>query len=311
MKEVSEKHMKKIYLNILKAILVVIYFLTLNLVSEKISALYLERGIEICTMIFLFLAIFIFELAYKKDDDDLVVQGIEVLVLSAYTLTSQYITKRFNFNFKIYFLASSYIIAIYFIVKCIWYYTKGRKEIADDLSDIKEIVKEKEPVKKEATKRKKDKIEDIKIKNDVTTTKKTEAKSRTTKTPATKKKTTTKVEKDVIENKETKSKTTKTSATKKKTTKVEKDVTENKEAKSKTTKTPATKKKTTTKVEKNVTKNKETKSKTTKTPATKKKATTKVEKQGIENKKKKTTKKKVDEEKWLEVWLGMESKILV
>ena len=127
MKEVSEKHMKKIYLNILKAILVVIYFLTLNLVSEKISALYLERGIEICTMIFLFLAIFIFELAYKKDDDDLVVQGIEVLVLSAYTLTSQYITKRFNFNFKIYFLASSYIIAIYFIVKCIWYYTKGRK----------------------------------------------------------------------------------------------------------------------------------------------------------------------------------------
>ena len=263
MKEVSEKHMKKIYLNILKAILVVIYFLTLNLVSEKISALYLERGIEICTMIFLFLAIFIFELAYKKDDDDLVVQGIEVLVLSAYTLTSQYITKRFNFNFKIYFLASSYIIAIYFIVKCIWYYTKGRKEIADDLSDIKEIVKEKEPVKKEATKRKKDKIEDIKIKNDVTTTKKTEAKSRTTKTPATKKKTTTKVEKDVIENKETKSKTTKTSATKKKTTKVEKDVTENKE----------------------------TKSKTTKTPATKKKATTKVEKQGIENKKKENNQK--------------------
>ena len=288
MKEVSEKHMKKIYLNILKAILVVIYFLTLNLVSEKISALYLERGIEICTMIFLFLAIFIFELAYKKDDDDLVVQGIEVLVLSAYTLTSQYITKRFNFNFKIYFLASSYIIAIYFIVKCIWYYTKGRKEIADDLSDIKEIVKEKEPVKKEATKRKKDKIEDIKIKNDVTKTKKTEAKSKTTKTPATKKKTTIKVEKDVTENKEAKSKTT---------TKVEKDVTENKEAKSKTTKTPASKKKTTTKVEKDVTENKETKSKTTKTPATKKKATTKVEKQGIENKKKKTTKKKVDEEK--------------
>ena len=270
MKEVSEKHMKKIYLNILKAILVVIYFLTLNLVSEKISALYLERGIEICTMIFLFLAIFIFELAYKKDDDDLVAQGIEVLVLSAYTLTSQYITKRFNFNFKIYFLASSYIIAIYFIVKCIWYYTKGRKEIADDLSDIKEIVKEKEPVKKEATKRKKDKIEDIKLKNDVTTTKKTEAKSKTTKTPATKKKT---------------------------TTKVEKNVTENKEAKSKTTKTPVTKKKTTTKVEKDVTENKEAKSKTTKTPATKKKATIKVEKQGIENKKKKTTKKKADEEK--------------
>ena len=297
MKEVSEKHMKKIYLNILKAILVVIYFLTLNLVSEKISALYLERGIEICTMIFLFLAIFIFELAYKKDDDDLVVQGIEVLVLSAYTLTSQYITKRFNLNFKIYSLASSYIIAIYFVVKCIWYYTKGRKEIADDLSDIKEIVKEKEPVKKEATKRKKDKIEDEKLKDDVEIgTKKPNVKNSSVK--GTTGKSTT--------SKSTTGKSTtgkKTPTGKKKTTgrkpSSKNDVTTTKktEAKSKTTKTPATKKKATTKVEKDVTENKETKSKATKTPATKKKATTKVEKQGIENKKTKTTKKKVDEEK--------------
>ena len=297
MKEVSEKHMKKIYLNILKAILVVIYFLTLNLVSEKISALYLERGIEICTMIFLFLAIFIFELAYKKDDDDLVVQGIEVLVLSAYTLTSQYITKRFNLNFKIYSLASSYIIAIYFVVKCIWYYTKGRKEIADDLSDIKEIVKEKEPVKKEATKRKKDKTEDEKLKDDVEIgTKKPNVKNSSVKS-ATGKSTT---------SKSTTGKSTtgkKTPTGKKKTTgrkpSSKNDVTTTKktETKSKATKTPVTKKKTTTKVEKDVTENKETKSKTTKTPATKKKATTKVEKQGIENKKTKTTKKKVDEEK--------------
>ena len=297
MKEVSEKHMKKIYLNILKAILVVIYFLTLNLVSEKISALYLERGIEICTMIFLFLAIFIFELAYKKDDDDLVVQGIEVLVLSAYTLTSQYITKRFNLNFKIYSLASSYIIAIYFVVKCIWYYTKGRKEIADDLSDIKEIVKEKEPVKKEATKRKKDKTEDEKLKDDVEIgTKKPNVKNSSVKS-ATGKSTT---------SKSTTGKSTtgkKTPTGKKKTTgrkpSSKNDVTTTKktEAKSKTTKTPVTKKKTTTKVEKDVTENKETKSKTTKKPATKKKETTKVEKQGIENKKTKTTKKKVDEEK--------------
>lgn len=292
MKEVSEKHMKKIYLNILKAILVVIYFLTLNLVSEKISALYLERGIEICTMIFLFLAIFIFELAYKKDDDDLVVQGIEVLVLSAYTLTSQYITKRFNLNFKIYSLASSYIIAIYFVVKCIWYYTKGRKEIADDLSDIKEIVKEKEPVKKEATKRKKDKTEDEKLKDDVEIgTKKPNVKNSSVKS-ATGKSTT---------GKSTTGKKTPTG--KKKTTgrktSSKNDVTTTKktDAKSKATKAPTTKKKATTKVEKDVTENKETKSKTTKTPATKKKATTKVEKQGIENKKTKTTKKKVDEEK--------------
>ena len=44
--------------------------------------------------------------------------------------------------FKNYSLVASYF-AIYFIVKCIVIYTKGRKEMAEDYSDIKEIVKKK------------------------------------------------------------------------------------------------------------------------------------------------------------------------
>ena len=154
MKEVNEKYMKKIYLNILKAIIIVAYFLVLNLACEKVSPLYLERGIELCTMIFLITAIGVFEVAYRKDNDDLAIQGIEILVLSAYTLTSQHITKKYNFDFKTYSLVASYIFAIYFILKSIVVYTKGRKEIAEDMSDIKEIVKKEEPVKKEATKKK-------------------------------------------------------------------------------------------------------------------------------------------------------------
>ena len=249
MKEVSEKHMKKIYLNILKAIVVVTYFLTLNLVSERISALYLERGIEICTMIFLFIAIFIFELAYKKDDDDLALQGIEVLVLSAYTLTSQYITKRFDFNFKSYSLVASYLIATYFLVKCIWVYTNGRKEMADDLSDIKEIVKEGKPVKKEATKKKKDKVEDKKVKN---VKLENNVETQTTKTPTKKRASNKKsTNKKASANKKTENKkTTKTSAKRKTTTKkVEKEELENKETKPKTTKAPAKKKTTKKKVD--------------------------------------------------------------
>jgi thymidine kinase len=130
MKEINEKHMKKIYLNVLKAIIIMLYFFVLNVAYSNVSAGYLEKGIEICTMIFLFVAIFIFEVAYKKDNDDLAIQGIEILVLATYTLTSQHITKKFEFNFKSYSLVASYIFAIYFILKCIVIYTKGRKEMA-------------------------------------------------------------------------------------------------------------------------------------------------------------------------------------
>ena len=168
MKEINEKHMKKIYLNVLKAIIVMLYFFVLNVAYSNVSAGYLEKGIEICTMIFLFVAIFIFEVAYKKDNDDLAIQGIEILVLATYTLTSQHITKKFEFNFKSYSLVASYIFAIYFILKSIVIYTKGRREMAEDLSDIKEIVKKDEPVKKEATKKQHKKREnEIEIKTNL------------------------------------------------------------------------------------------------------------------------------------------------
>ena len=90
-------------------------------------------------MIFLFISIYIIEKAYKKDDGNLAIQGIEVLVLSTYTLTSEHITNKFDFDFKKYSLVASYIFAIYFILKSIVVYTKGRKEVAQNLSDIREI----------------------------------------------------------------------------------------------------------------------------------------------------------------------------
>lgn len=158
MKELDEKYLKGMYLNILKAIIIVLYFFILNAAYEKVNIVYLDKGIKLCTMIFLFIAIYMFERAYKKDDGKLAIQGIEILILSMYTLTMEHITNRFDFEFKIYSLVASYIFAIYFMLKCIILYTKGKKEEVEKLSDIKEIVKKEEPVKKEATKKKKEEV---------------------------------------------------------------------------------------------------------------------------------------------------------
>ena len=171
---IKETYMKDIYFNVLKAIIIVLYFFILNVSYQNVQREYLLIGIKALTMIFLFIAIFIFEKAYNKDSDKLALQGIEVLVLAAYTLTTEHITNKFNFNFKSYSLVASYIFAIYYILRCILIYTKGRKELENDFSDIREIVKKEEPVQKEATK-KSDKEKD-KTKNDVKTEKKVEEK---------------------------------------------------------------------------------------------------------------------------------------
>lgn len=169
MKEIGEKYLKEIYLNVLKAIIIIFYFIVLNLSYEKVSVEHFKIGIQILTMVFLFIAIYIFEKAYKKDDDKLAVQGIEILILATYTLTTKHITDKFNFNFKNYSLVAAYLYAIYFILNAIIVYTKGRKDLAENFSDIKEIVKKDEPAKKEATRKNKKEKKDSEIEKEVET----------------------------------------------------------------------------------------------------------------------------------------------
>ena len=59
-KEVNEKYMKEIYLNILKAIVIVLYFFILNLAYENVRREYLDIAIKGFTMTFLFISIYIF-----------------------------------------------------------------------------------------------------------------------------------------------------------------------------------------------------------------------------------------------------------
>lgn len=200
MKEINEKYSKQIYFNILKAIIFMSYFLALNLAYENVRTEYMEIGSKLLTMVFLFIAIFIIEKAYKKDDGDLAIQGIEILILSTYTLTTKHITNKFNFNFKSYSLVASYLYAAYFLLRSIFIYTKGRKEIVEDLSDIREIVKKEEPVKKEAVKKSENKEKTDEKENEIeekvedketktkTKTKKSTSKSTTNKNNSTKKK---------------------------------------------------------------------------------------------------------------------------
>ncbi len=160
-KELKDKYINEIYFNIIKAIIIIAYFFAFNLLYAKVEKNVCDALIDLITMAFLFITIFLFEKAYKKDSGDLAVQGIEMLVLSIHSLSVRYITEKFNLSFQNYLLTSSYVFAIYYILKAIVIYTKGKKEDLDKLSDIKEIVKD-EPIKKKATKKKITKKENVK-----------------------------------------------------------------------------------------------------------------------------------------------------
>lgn len=138
--------------NLVYASMITIYFMFFNMCSIYTDSDIFVQYIKITSFIFLILSIIIFEVSYKKDNDEIALNGIEILILSIYLLLIQYIPKRLKIDENMYTLAGTYIFLIYYGIKNIIIYTKEKKKELDNLSDIKEIVKD-EPIKKE-TKRK-------------------------------------------------------------------------------------------------------------------------------------------------------------
>lgn len=152
-KEISQQILKKIFGSLLRAIGIMLYFVVLNLAYSTMKQERLIGDIEVFAGVFLVVGIVLLEMAYKKDDGAIAISGVECLVLSLHSLSIMHVITLFKYDFRYYLLASSYVFSIYYVLKAIVLYTKGRREYLSSLSDISEIVKKDEPVVKEAKKR--------------------------------------------------------------------------------------------------------------------------------------------------------------
>ena len=160
-KQIPQESLKDIFKNIIFAIGVIIYFAILNFVYPRVEQELILNIVEICSGILLLAALVLLEMAYKKDSGKFTIIAIEFLVLAFHSLSIKHVITKYDYQFQVYLLTSSYVISIYYILKAIIIYTKGRKKYLDNLSDIPEILKKDEPVKKEAKKR--NEIEEKKV----------------------------------------------------------------------------------------------------------------------------------------------------
>lgn len=262
--------MKTIFKNVLKAVGVICYFLILLYATTKMDIGRLEEDIKIFAGAYLVIGILVLERAYKKDSGIYAITGVELLVLSLHSLSIMHMVNLFKYELNKYLLVSAIIISIYYVIKGIVLYTKEKKDYLKGLSDIPDIVKKDEPVKKEAKKREKQNSEVKSQENSDKSKQKTPKETEMTKKSTTKKSTT---KKTTAKKSTAKKATTEKSETKKPSTK--KSTTKKDTAEKSTTKKTTEKKSTTNKS----TKKTETKATSTKKAATKetptKKATTK------------------------------------
>ena len=150
--------MNTIFKNLLKAIGIMAYFIVLNFAYTRMNIERLMNDIEVFSGIFLILGLVMLERAYKKDSGKMALSGVELLCLSMHSLSINHIIAFYQYDFRFYLLSSSYVFAIYYVLKSIIIYTRKKRQYLKNLSDISEIVKE-EPIKKEAKKRRKVKSE--------------------------------------------------------------------------------------------------------------------------------------------------------
>ena len=130
------------------------YFMVLNFAYSRMNLARLVEDIKVFAGTFLILGILTLEKAYREDCSTPAITGVELFVLSLHSLSIMHMISLFKYDFQLYLLVSSYIFAIYYVLKAIFHYTKERKEYLKGLSDISEIVKEDKPIKKEAKKTK-------------------------------------------------------------------------------------------------------------------------------------------------------------
>ena len=150
-KDKNSKIIEKV-LNIIYLILIILYFISLYLIQINYDSNFFIKYFKISSFVLLIVSLITFEIAYKKENIKIGIHGIETLSVSIFTLLIQYMTRVFYVGIQEYIKLCIGITISYYILKIIIKYTNENKQKLDDLSDIKEIVKDK-PIKK-LTKRK-------------------------------------------------------------------------------------------------------------------------------------------------------------
>lgn len=144
-KNIREAIYTKLFKNLCMAISIFIYFIFVNLGYMRLDAEVFEADLHMFAAILIVFTILIIEMSYKKNDKELALCAVEVLVLSIITLFMPYVFFHRGTVLKFLYGSSAIYISIYYVIKCIVIYVKEVKKYKEGLSDIKEIIEDNEP----------------------------------------------------------------------------------------------------------------------------------------------------------------------
>ena len=127
--------------NLLIAAIIIIYFVSLWFGMLNIPTENYTVDLKVFAVIFLVMAIILFEYGYKKDNGEIWLHGVETTIFGIFTLYLTYLYKIFYAKYWTLLLSAGIIVLIYYAIKILVIQRRMEKEYRKTLTDIGEIVK--------------------------------------------------------------------------------------------------------------------------------------------------------------------------
>ena len=144
-KKIPEEYKKKmnkcLMLNIITLLVMVLYLVSINILSLYLDTDIYLRYLKILSIVFAMIALIYFELSYKKDNEGLFLYGIEILVIGLVTLFANYAYYLFFDRYNRILIGITIIVVVYYIIKILITRKNMEKRYYKEQNDIKEIVK--------------------------------------------------------------------------------------------------------------------------------------------------------------------------
>lgn len=142
-KEIKDKINSKAFENIVILAIIIMYLIALNFGMSNIPTDMYIKDLQVFSIMLLISSIILFEYGYKKDNEGLWLHGVEILIVSIFTLYLVYLYSIYYSSYGTLLMSVAVVYLVYYVIKILIIQRKIRTSYKKSLKDIGEIVKNK------------------------------------------------------------------------------------------------------------------------------------------------------------------------
>ena len=143
-KEVKDYINKKVFTNLAFSILYMMLMIAINILYLNIDLSEFITGVKLFSVLSIVVTIAVFEFAYRKESVEIMFYAIELLAFSIIVMYIPYIYIYLEDKIRQIFMLTPVFFAIYYVAKSIFITIKFSLNYKNNISDVKEIVKDEE-----------------------------------------------------------------------------------------------------------------------------------------------------------------------